>query len=92
MLTIINFVLVLYVVPFFVSYIGTRWNHTYGKYKTYGMTGGDVFFVVCPLFNIIGAIAHIPAFFMAITGARGTKEYTTDEAVRRFFMAPRKDD
>jgi hypothetical protein len=88
-LTIINGILIVYVLPTFIAYVGIRWNHTYGKYKNCDMGGPDVFFTFCPLFNIIGMISSFPAFFMAMTRAKNSKQFSTDDIVRRLFMAPK---
>jgi hypothetical protein len=88
-LTIINVILIVYILPTFIAYIGIRWDHTYGKYKNANMSGQEVFFAFFPVFNVIGAIASVPAFFMAMTRAKSNKQYSADDVVRRLFMAPK---
>lgn len=51
-LSIINAILIFYVIPAMIVYMCTRWLHIY-YYKSVKPTFVDVFMVMCPIVNLI---------------------------------------
>lgn len=90
-LGVINLIIIGYVLPAMVSYMSTRWMYTY--HYTHIKPGmGDMFFVLCPFFNIIAAFATTAIVIQQKLEGRGKATKKGPSIGEIFFRVKKRGD